>query len=186
MTPVTSWQENQNCAQNAVGLNSTFAMTPVPRLLCNSTTKDSVSEERTFLLLTLADSNETGAGSEGEGIRAQDSEWCKDMEWDPSTTLYFTLPRGGTEALRSGQDTSSSFPALHLLAPAPWEIIQSGSILLGRGQSPASLSSEGVKGGPTSPTHWAKNYTGATWELQSGQSLKICPFSNVNNIKMFQ
>lgn len=127
MRPVTSWQENQNYAQNAVGLNSTFAMTPVPRLLCNSTTKDSVSEERTFLLLTLADSNETGAGSEGEGIRAQDSEWCKDMEWDPSTTLYFTLPRGGTEALRSGQDTSSSFPALHLLAPAPWEIIQSGS-----------------------------------------------------------
>lgn len=35
MRPVTSWQENQNYVQNAIGLNSTFAMTPVPRLLCN-------------------------------------------------------------------------------------------------------------------------------------------------------
>lgn len=74
MRPVTAWQEKQNCVQNAIGLNSSFAMTPVPRLLCNSTTKDSVSEERTFLLLTLADSNETGAENEGEGIRPQDSD----------------------------------------------------------------------------------------------------------------
>lgn len=36
----------------------------------------------------------------------------------------------------------------------------------GRGQSPASLSSQGVKGGPTLLAHWAKNYTWATWELQ--------------------
>lgn len=30
-------------------------------------------------------------------------------EWDPSTTLYFTLPEGGTEALRSGKDTAAPF-----------------------------------------------------------------------------
>lgn len=100
-------------------------------------------------------------------------------------SLFYTSPkwnRGTEEWTRH----FSSFPALHLLAPGPWEIIQSGSHPFGQRTKPSQSLLRGCEGRADFTSHWAKNYTWAMWELQSGQSLKICPFSNVNNIKMFQ
>lgn len=127
------------------------------------------------------------------GMRVRGSEPgtlrdVKEMEWEPSTTLYFTLPEGATEALRSGQDTSAPFQPIPLLAPGPWEIIQCGSHPFGRAEDKAQPASahrgwrEGWLRWPIGPK--------ITLELceshNSGQGLKTCPFSNVNNIKRFQ
>lgn len=64
----------------------------------------------------------------------------------PINNSLFYTSRGGTEALRSGQDTSSSFPALHLLAPGPWEIIQSGSHPFGQRTKPSQSLLRGCEG----------------------------------------
>lgn len=77
----------------------------------------------------------------------------------------------------------SSFPALHLLAPSPWEIIQSGSHLFGQRTKPNHSLLRGWEGRADFTSHWAENYTWATWELQSGQSLKILSFQQCKQYK---
>lgn len=106
--------------QNARGLSFAFTVTPYPKLLCNATTKDSVFQknERSCSSLLLV---WTGALNKGEGTRPCDFEWSKEMEWDPSTTLYFTQRQWGVPRVWimkdwNGQDTSAHIKALHLTA----------------------------------------------------------------------
>lgn len=53
----------------------------------------------------------------------------------------------------------------------------------GRGQSPASLCSQGVKGGLTSLAHWAKNYTWAMRESQQWPRFKNLSFQQCKQYK---
>lgn len=181
MKPATPWQEKQNCVQNAMGWIFTFAVTP-DQGSCVIPPPRTVLEKKehscSSLLLTPV---------KLEGIRAQDFDWHKETEWDPSTTLYFTFLR--VEQRHWGVDkTLQLLSSPSSAGSSCWEIIQSDPILLGRAEdkaqpvSPSRVWREGRLHWPIGPK--------ITLELResynSGQSLKTCLFSNINNTKMFQ
>lgn len=189
MKPATSWQEKQNCVQNATGLNFSFAVTPVPRLVRNSTTKDSVFQKKEHSCSSLLLSPiklELGMRERGSDPRALSGV----RKWSETHQQLFISHFLRVEQRNWGVDktlqllSSPSSAGSRSLGDNPVWLHPFGQ---GRGQSPATVSPrrvwrEGRLRWPIGPK--------ITLELResynSGQSLKTCLFSNVNNIKMFQ
>lgn len=187
MKPATPWQEKQNCVQNAMGWIFTFAVTPdqgscvipPPRTVLEKKEHSCSSLLLTPVKLEL-----------GMRVRGSEPRTLTDIGKLSEThqQLFILHFWGGNRGTEEWTRHFSSFPALHLLAPGPWEIIQSDPILLGRAEDKAQ---------PVSPSrawregrlHWPIGPK-ITLELResynSGQSFKTCLFSNVNNTKMFQ
>lgn len=184
MRPATSWQEKQNCVQNAIGLNwhlfQGFCVIPPPRTVFQKKEHSCSSLSLTPIKLEL-----------GMRVRGPDPRTLSDVrKWSESHQQLFILHFLRVEQRHWGVDktlqllSSPIFGGSRSLGDNPVWI---PSFWAGQRTKPRQPLLAGCEGGAdfTGPL-------GQKLHLSYGRvttvakSLKTCSFSNVNNIKMFQ
>lgn len=184
MRPVPSWQEKQNCAQNTTRFEFHLCCDPCSKAFVSFHQQGQCFRRKNIpaphsCWLQLNWSWEWGWGYQTPGL------WVR--KWSETHQQLFILHFPRVEQRHWGVDRT-----LQLLSSPS----SAGSRSLG--DNPVWIPSFGA-GQRTKPSQslltgreGRADFTGPkiTFELpesyNSGQSLKSCPFSNVNNIKMLQ